>query len=193
MTEPIYKRLTRSRPRRKSILTALSAPRQSLWLGPDHLLSIDSASYSEEYKRFYFRDIQAFFICPNGRMAIWNGVLASLLIMHILVLAWLGASATFVTIVAVILAIPLVINNLSGPACKVYLRTAVQVEELPALSRIRRAHRVLEKIRPLIAAVQGPLTPEEAAQRLQDENEPTPPPAPEIPESPSSPSSEDTL
>jgi hypothetical protein len=135
----------------------LRSSRQSLWLGEDHLLSIDSASYSEEYKRFYFRDIQAFFICPTSRRAIWNGILTSLLIMHLLVFGWLGASVTILTIVGVVLAIPLVINNLLGPACKVYLRTAVQVEELPSLGRDRRAHRVLERIRPLITAVQGPL------------------------------------
>src|SRR5205809_7300860 len=30
-----------------------------LWLGPDHLLLARTAFFSEEYKRFYFRDIQA--------------------------------------------------------------------------------------------------------------------------------------
>jgi len=155
----------------------LTASRQSLWLGSDHVLSIDSASYSEEYKRFYFRDIQAFFICPTARRAIWNGILAALLIMHVLVFGWFGASATTLLIVAVVLATPLALNNLSGPACKVYLRTAVQVEELPSLGRIRRAHRVLDLIRPLIAAVQGPLSREDAAQRLKEETEPQPTPA----------------
>lgn len=133
------------------------------------MLSIDSASYSEEYKRFYFRDIQAFFICPTNRMAIWNGILTALLVMHLLVLGWMGASSTVLMIVGVVLAIPLVLNNLSGPACKVYLRTAVQIEELPSLSRIRRTQRVLARIRPFIAAAQGPLSREEAAQRLKDE------------------------
>ena len=162
MAEPIYKRLTWSRPRRKSLFTALRSPRQSLWLAEDHLLSIDSASYSEEYKRFYFRDIQAFFVCPTTRRAIWNGIFGSLLIMHLLVFGWIGASVTILTIIAVILAIPLIINNLLGPACRVYLRTAVQVEELPSLGRIGRAHRVFDRIRPLIASVQSPVTVDEA-------------------------------
>jgi hypothetical protein len=126
------------------------------------LLSIDSASYSEEYKRFYFRDIQAFFVCPTTRRAIWNGILGSLLIMHLLVFGWMGASVTILTIIAVLLAIPLVINNVLGPACRVYLRTAVQVEELPSLGRIERAHRVLNRIRPLIASAQGPLSSDQA-------------------------------
>jgi hypothetical protein len=121
------------------------------------LLSIDSASFSEEYKRFYFRDIQAFFICPTSRMAIWNGILSAVLIMHLLVFGWMGASLTVLAIVATVLAIPLVINNLFGPACRVYLRTAVQVEELPSLSRVKRAQRVLDRVRPLIVGVQGSL------------------------------------
>jgi hypothetical protein len=151
--------------------------RQSLWLGDDHLLSIDSASYTEDYKRFYFRDIQAFLIWPTARRAIWNGILAALLIMHLLVFAWIGASVTILIITAVVLTIPLVINNFLGSACKVYLRTAVQIEELPSLGRIRRAHRVLDRIRPFITAVQGTLSREEAAQRLKEETEPQAAPA----------------
>ena len=157
MAEPIYRRLTRSRPGRKSFLSALSSPRQGLWLGADHLLSVEGASYYEEYKRYYFRDIQAIFTHPTARRAIWNGILSALLIMHLLVLAWFGASATTLVIVAFILGVPLVVNNLLGPACRVYLRTAVQVDELASLSRVRRASRVLEQIRPLIAAEQGAL------------------------------------
>ena len=31
----------------------------SVWMGPDHLLLVKSARFREDYKRFYFRDIQA--------------------------------------------------------------------------------------------------------------------------------------
>lgn len=155
MSQPIYSRLTGSRLRRKGVLSSLGAARQSLWLGDDHLLSIDSTSYAEEYKRFYFRDIQAILISPNPRRAIWNGILGAVLIMHVLVFAWLGLGATTILITAVVLGIPLAINNVMGPACRTYLRTAVQVEEFPSLNRIARANRVLARIRPLIAAAQG--------------------------------------
>src|SRR4051794_11160105 len=57
---PKYERLTRSRPRTRFGL--VSTGNGSLWLGPDHLLCIDSSGYTENYKRFYFRDIQALFI-----------------------------------------------------------------------------------------------------------------------------------
>jgi hypothetical protein len=161
VSQPIYKRLTSARLRRKGVLSSLGAARQSLWLGDDHLLSIDSTSYAEEYKRFYFRDIQAIFIAPNPRRAIWNGILGALLIMHILVFAWLGIGTTAIVITGVILGIPLAINNIMGPACRTYLRTAVQVEEFPSLNRLPRTNRVLTRIRPLIVAAQGSLPPKE--------------------------------
>lgn len=167
MSQPIYKRLTRPRLRRKGALSSLGAPRQSLWLGDGHLLSVDANSYSEEYKRFYFRDIQAIFVCPNPRRAIWNGILGAVLIMHLLVFGWLGFPMIGLAIMALILGIPLVINNIMGPACRTFLRTAVQVEELPSLNRIARTQRVLARIRPLIAAAQGKLSPEELMQRMK--------------------------
>ena len=168
MATSTYNRLTWSRPRRKGFFGVLAA-RQSLWVGDDHLLSIDATNYTEEYKRFYFRDIQAFFIVPTARRAIWNGILAAFLVMNLLVFGGLGASSTALLIVGLILAIPLVINNVFGPACRVYLRTAVQVEGLPSLSRIRRTQKILARLRPRISAVQGSLTAEEAATRWRQE------------------------
>ena len=61
MAEQEYQRLTWAR-RRPSGFIAFSATRSSLWLGSDHLLCIDTTGYTENYKRFYFRDIQAIVI-----------------------------------------------------------------------------------------------------------------------------------
>src|SRR5438270_8932541 len=65
MPEREYKRLTRARPRAK--FAVVSAGSSSLWLGKDHLLCIDSSGYTENYKRFYFRDIQALVIRKTER------------------------------------------------------------------------------------------------------------------------------
>ena len=40
-------------------MSIVSTSRASLWVGKDHLLCIDTNGYTETYKRFYFRDIQA--------------------------------------------------------------------------------------------------------------------------------------
>jgi hypothetical protein len=150
-----YKRLARGRLKRKTGRAGLLAPRQSLWLGSDHLLAVEGASYYEDYKRFYFRDIQAIFMHPTSRRATWNGILAPLLIMHVLVLTYLGAPTLVTAIVAVLLGIPLFLNNLRGTACRVYLRTAVQVEELAALGRVRQANIAIAQLRAKIAAAQS--------------------------------------
>jgi hypothetical protein len=122
-----------------------------LWLGRDHLLSINSTRFAEDYKRFYFRDIQAFVIVETHRRRTWNIVLGILLVLQA-VAALSGdvdriiAFIPWLTIVSLVL----LFNNALGPTCTVYIRTAVQVEELPSLKRVRRAQKVLGRIRPLI-------------------------------------------
>ena len=47
-----------------------------LWLGDDHLLQVESmGGYSETYKRFYFRDIQAIIVQRTRTWVVWNIVL----------------------------------------------------------------------------------------------------------------------
>src|SRR4030095_8113184 len=47
-----------------------------LWLGRDHLLAVYSTGYSENYKRFYYRDIQALITRTTSRGKIWIVVFA---------------------------------------------------------------------------------------------------------------------
>src|SRR4029078_13353826 len=78
MPEKEYKRLTRALPRAK--FAVVSSGNSSLWLGKDHLLCIDTNGYTENYKRFYFRDIQAFVIRKTDRYKWWGivtGVMAA--------------------------------------------------------------------------------------------------------------------
>ena len=73
MPEIHYQRLTYSRGR--SAFAVAVQSRASLWLGPDHLLCVDTNGYSETYKRFYFRDIQAITIRESARRNVWNSIL----------------------------------------------------------------------------------------------------------------------
>jgi len=72
------------------------------------------------------------------------------------------------TIGTLAFALPLAINNALGPTTIGYLRTAVQTEELPSLSRLRRVRRVLARLRPLITQAQGQLAPEEISARMRE-------------------------
>jgi hypothetical protein len=78
------------------------------------------------------------------------------------------AMAAFLGIVLVPFAILLLVNNLSGATCACQIRTAVQTEELPSLRRVTQTRKVLDKIRPLIAAAQGQLTTGEVSAQMRE-------------------------
>jgi hypothetical protein len=69
--------------------------------------------------------------------------------------------------IAVLLAILGICDALFGPSASCSLRTAVQVEPLPSLNRVRRARQVLNRLKPLIAVAQGTLTSEEIVAQMQ--------------------------
>ncbi len=154
-----YTRLPGSGHSRKgSAFLALARTRCRLWLGDDHLLQVESAGgYSENYKRFSFRDIQAITLHRTRSWQTTNIVLGILTALF-LVLALSAKDDVGSVICGIItgaLGVPLLINLLGGPTCVCYLRTAVHLEELPSLRRLRRAERVLALLRPLILASQG--------------------------------------
>ena len=183
-----YKRLTRSGGRSEFAVAVRS--RTSLWLGPDHLLCVESNGYSETYKRFYFRDIQAMLIQKTKRYLWWNIIVGSIaLICCIIVLLMVAstdqwrsgdmAGAIVLGSIAALWVLVLLINVFLGPTCKTFLRTAVQIEQLPSLSRIRKTRRVLDKIRPLIVAAQGgELSHEAALAAIRESAAPIAAPAP---------------
>jgi hypothetical protein len=183
MMEVKYKRLTRARARSAFAVAFMS--RSSLWLGEDHLLCVDSNGYAENYKRFYFRDIQAVIIRKTNRRRIWNLVWGSLFSMCAVVLidglfdiqnrsthsddvwgfvGWGLPAAFFLSF--------LFINSLLGPAVTCQLRTAVQIENLPSLCRVRQTRKILDKLRPLITAAQGQISAEEISERMRETIQP---------------------
>lgn len=159
---------------------AVSATRCRLWLAADHLLSVDFTVASEEYRRFYFRDIEAFIVRRTAQRQIWNWVLLGLALLTAGPLfawfiaeqkkgaAWSFAGESSGQLIAASVALAfwlllILINTLRGPTCRVHVRTAVQCEPLFSLGRLGVARKVLARIRPLIAAAQGAATPEEYA------------------------------
>jgi hypothetical protein len=135
-----------------------------LYRGPDHLLQISSVTFSEQYKRFYYRDIQAFIILPTHWLAIW-------IVLYLLVALLLGILAVgvgdiggvVIGAVAGLVVFWAVLNAIRGPMCRCYVRTAVQTEKLPSLNRVRRARKVVAELAPLIAAAQPVPAPAAAA------------------------------
>src|SRR5258706_15869107 len=89
-----------------------------LWLGHDHLLAVHSTGYSEDYKRFYFRDIQAIITRKTELGKIVNAGLVCLSIVFLApALATNGALQLFLGIGAAIFMLALLVNWRRGPTC----------------------------------------------------------------------------
>src|SRR5579872_4300259 len=98
----------------------------SLYLGGDHLLSLRSYfGVVEDYKRFYYRDIQGLLISETKTGDVWSLLLALPMIGFAL-LAWKlhGEPVGFwISVsVAVLFLILLVIHLIKGPTCASYIR-----------------------------------------------------------------------
>src|SRR5688572_19920405 len=143
----------------------------TLWLGKDHLLSIDSmGGYAEDYKRFYFRDIQAIAIRKSNQGRILSLVLVflaglcGLIALLITDPYWRG----FWLVLGGLFLFFLLVNSLRGPTCVCHVRTAVQTEQLPSLNRLRTARKVMNVLKPLIEQAQGAVVREELPGRMQE-------------------------
>ena len=105
--------------------------RHRLWLADDHVLSVRTALFWEEYRRVYFGDIQAIVFAGIGNTAAvyaYSLGTASVVIAMILALRghpfWAGLCG--------ILALPVLAFAYSRPDCKCYLKTQVSLERLYA-------------------------------------------------------------
>lgn len=168
MAEIQYQRLTWNRAK----FGISMATRSSLWLGPDHLLFVETTGYTETYKRFYFRDIQAISVRETGTFAMVNGILgiifgAAMIPILLSIRSGDGIVIFWLVFVLLLLGLPLALNIIWGPTCTSFLRTAVQTQEMASLARVRKTRRILNRIRPLIAAAQGEISAEEVSARLR--------------------------
>src|SRR5205085_6722140 len=109
-----------------------------LYQGADHLLQIASTGYSESYRRFYFRDIQAITIQKTNLGKIFNGIFGFLMALFGLPAFDMSLGpAIAMWSIAGFFSLALISNIAFGPTCACYIRTAVQIERLSAVTRIR--------------------------------------------------------
>ena len=133
----------------------------TLWQGADHLLQVYSRLGVEDYKRFYFNDIQAIITRKTAAGKIQNIVLVVLAGLFGLLGAIFGGGwLIFYASIIGVLALILLINLLRGPTCETVLMTAVQTEKLHSLHRIKTAQSVMNQLRSLIEQRQGRINPE---------------------------------
>jgi hypothetical protein len=147
--------------------------RDTLWLGPDHLLYVRSSRFAEDYRRFYLPDIQAIVLQqrPTGgrKVVDWVAIGFSVLVVASLFLTdhpvWGSLLAILVAAYAWF--------ALGREDSKAWVQTAVGTAELPSLCRIRSARKALAIIDEKIRSAQPALPEEELSRALE-----TPPPLP---------------
>jgi hypothetical protein len=138
-----------------------------LFEGRDHLLQVSSTGYSELYKRFYFRDIQAITIRKSHGGIVWTVFWIVLTLVFLLPGFDLsGPGAVVMWSIAAVFLACLMVHLILGPTCVCHVRTAVQIERLPTLRRVRAARKTINRIKPLIAEVQGPFSTEELTRKM---------------------------
>lgn len=145
-----------------------------LWLGKDHLLQVFSRMGIEDYQRFYFEDIQSIVTRKTAAGKVYNAMLAAVSLSMGLIAAGLdGAASAFFIGAGCFFLAAMVFNWVLGPTCRTHLRTAVQEETLPSLHRLKNARRVMDRLRVLIIARQGEITPAQLSGRPQIYNRPS--------------------
>jgi hypothetical protein len=117
----------------------------SLYTAADHLLLRTSSGFLENYRRFYFADIEAITVRRTARGLYWNVVLVIGLLVSLVVM-WenqaphvaTGAFAGFFVFL-------LILNVAFGATCVTQLQTRVQSRALP-IRRVRKALRVVDRL-----------------------------------------------
>jgi hypothetical protein len=158
----------------------------SVWLGPDHLLLVRSLRFREEYKRYYFRDIQAIVMATAPRFHIstraavlgWLWLIAfSSVSGPARRVAFSWATEGLWALAAVLVIAWLVFSAFFSCRCRIF--TAVSADDLPSLYRTWTAHRFLRRVQPLIEQAQGALDPARAETVASPVIGPTEPSLPE--------------
>jgi hypothetical protein len=140
--------------------------RKSLWLGPDHLLSVSSNVSSQEYRRLYYSEIQALIVTEVESSARFYGlVFAGIAGAFAVALGvkdhdrqYFLDMQLFWAVTCAIACVGLVVFALTRPKVRCSLKTRAGTQYLPSLKSMERARRVAAILRTEIDKAQGTLT-----------------------------------
>lgn len=130
--------------------------KDSLWLAQDHMLYVVMWFISEEYKRFYFKDIQAVTLHRTSawkKLNIFFGILLAGSLIAALVSR--GNVAIFFFVVTGIVCAVAMVHIFKGPTCECHIQTAVQKVKLTPLKRERKAKKVMALLTDLAVKAQS--------------------------------------
>jgi hypothetical protein len=146
--------------------------KDTLWRAADHLLSVESYRFSEEYKRYYFKDIQAIVIRQTSAAGVLSRSLTLLAMAGLAAILYARRDSLWVTIPAALLLLGFSILKLRGPKCVCHVITAVSMDRIPALYRLKTAEKTLRIVQPLIEEAQREPAPPPAVEQARAEQAP---------------------
>ncbi|MBA4388307.1 MAG: hypothetical protein C0404_10025, partial [Verrucomicrobia bacterium] len=148
----------------RGITSLLPLERHAVWRAADHFMIVVTEGFTEYYKRFYLKDIQAIILRKTnlrekrsvimGLSAIVMAAVAAIPLMFLefdAVLLFMPAGILVPFLAAII------VNTALGPTCEVFLQTSVQTERLYALSRLRKSLVIVATMKTAVETLQGPL------------------------------------
>ncbi len=147
--------------------------KHTLWKGPDHLLLMYSNGMSEDYKRFYYKDILGIVTRKTASGTVVLLVILSLFLLtagfswHLSRLVDYLPGAVFLGITAAVFFIYLIALLIKGPSCECRIITAVQDETLRAVSLMKHARKLMTALKPLIVSAQGSMSADAVPQALE--------------------------
>lgn len=156
--------------------------RSSLHLAKDHFLICKSSGLHREFQRFFYSDIQALSMQENAFSRTKTLVTISLIALSIVLL--LVSSSGFVqflswsTLVLCLFILAFQVKHATG--CKVVVETTANSAQLPALSRKRKALKVMDLLKERVEGIQGVLTDDVFQMQNQSPPERRARPAPQI-------------
>lgn len=127
-----------------------------LWKGSDHLLLVQEIGCAEEYKRFYFADIQAFITIRSAAYLLWAlvfSVAALFMVGAYFSVEEVGRVVWLFVIGGTIAA--LIIHLVRGPTCKCWVQTGINKERLIMFRRTAQVRRFLSRVEEHIESAQG--------------------------------------
>ena len=120
-------------------------------MGRDHLLHVATGVFVEEYKRFYFRDIQSLMVHQSKSWIVATIVFAVLAAGLIFLSVAFGDLVRLIAgIIALIMILILVVNLIRGPGCVCHIQTAVQKQRLRSIFRVKKAQQIMDSLKPII-------------------------------------------
>ena len=123
------------------------------WLGPEHLLYFRRQLFSQHAKRFAYGDIQAITLRQTRRYVRWHALLLTLAFACSLpmIAAQVKSASPWAVGILALPSLALLAGSLvhwrRGPTCAFHVRTAVQIEEIRSLRRLRTAREAFHLLR----------------------------------------------